>query len=539
VTNEWNKDDRINYSHATARRLDAEVIFDTVHAVTGAVSKIPGVPAGTRAASLPDSGVELPSGFLGTFGRPPRESACECERTSELRLGAVMSLISGPTIADAIADPANGLAKLVKAEPDDTKLIDELFMRILNRPASPKEIEMVQGSLKTIADDHVRLTAVRDRREEEWKVIEPKLQKDRLDAIEKSKGELASYEKEIAPRVAEAEKKRAEEIAKREGEVKEYEAKMPEHIADYEKKQKSAIEWFPLLPTKLEATNGATLSTQPDLSIIATGKNGKGNYVFTAQTSLKGIRSIRLEALQDDRIPTKGPGRAPDGNFVLVQFELQAATKAEPAKLNKVALQNAKADFSQDKFEVKNAIDGTPDNNRGWAVSPIPGMTHWATFETKEPLGYDGGTILTFTLKQTFNTNDFMLSRFRLSVTTDEKAGLSLSDELRALFATDADKRSDAQKDYLAKVVKTLDPELRKRQTTLADAKKPLPIDPHLKELQESVKMTEKPVPLDFALSQLRADADQSTKQAADARLTAAQDLAWALINSPAFLFNR
>jgi hypothetical protein len=51
--------------------------------------------------------------------------------------------------------------------------------------------------------------------------------------------------------------------------------------------------------------------------------------------------------------------------------------------------------------------------------------------------------------------------------------------------------------------------------------------------------MTEKPVPLDFALSQLRADADQSTKQAADARLTAAQDLAWALINSPAFLFNR
>jgi hypothetical protein len=166
-------------------------------------------------------------------------------------------------------------------------------------------------------------------------------------------------------------------------------------------------------------------------------------------------------------------------------------------------------------------------------------MTHWATFETKEPLGYDGGTILTFTLKQTFNTNDFMLSRFRLSVTTDEKAGLSLSDELRAVFATDADKRSDAQKDYLAKVVRTLDPELRKRQTTLADAKKPLPIDPHLKELQESVKMTEKPVPLDFALSQLRADADQSTKQAADARLTAAQDLAWALINSPAFLFNR
>ncbi|MBV8879231.1 MAG: DUF1549 domain-containing protein, partial [Planctomycetaceae bacterium] len=164
ASNEWNKDDKINYSHAIARRLSAEVIFDAVHAVTGAVSKIPGVPAGTRAAALPDSGVELPSGFLGTFGRPPRESACECERTSELRLGAVMSLISGPTIADAIADPANGLATLVKAQPDDRKLVDEIFMRILNRPARPEEVKMALESLRTINDDHARLSAIHQKR---------------------------------------------------------------------------------------------------------------------------------------------------------------------------------------------------------------------------------------------------------------------------------------------------------------------------------------------------------------------------------------
>src|ERR1043165_5939244 len=137
-----------------ARRLSAEVIFDTVHAVTGAVSKIPGVPAGTRAAQLPDSGVELPSGFLATFGRPPRESACEGERTSELRLGAVMPLISGPTIADAIADPQNGLGKLVAAEKDDAKLVDEIFMRILNRPARPEEVKTALEQIKAINADH-------------------------------------------------------------------------------------------------------------------------------------------------------------------------------------------------------------------------------------------------------------------------------------------------------------------------------------------------------------------------------------------------
>ena len=41
---------------------------------------------------------------MNNLGRPPRESACECERTSDLRLGSVMALLSGPAIADAIGD---------------------------------------------------------------------------------------------------------------------------------------------------------------------------------------------------------------------------------------------------------------------------------------------------------------------------------------------------------------------------------------------------------------------------------------------------
>src|SRR6185436_1923850 len=237
--------------------------------VTGAVSKIPGVPAGTRAAALPDSGVELPSGFLATFGRPPRESACECERTSELRLGAVMSLISGPTIADAIADAGNELAKLVAAEKDDAKLIDEIFMRILNRPARPEEVKMVLEELKSIEGDHQQLSVIHQRREEDWKTLEPKLQKDRENAIAKAKTELEGYEKEIAPRLAAEEKTRQEGIAKREQELKDYEAQAAAKQAEWEKTHKVGGEWFPLLATKLEATNGATLSTQPDLSIIA------------------------------------------------------------------------------------------------------------------------------------------------------------------------------------------------------------------------------------------------------------------------------
>ena len=70
-TNKWNADDKVNYAHATARRLPAEVLLDAVYKVTGSVSKFPGVAPGTRAAALPDSGVELPSGFL-TYIWPSR-----------------------------------------------------------------------------------------------------------------------------------------------------------------------------------------------------------------------------------------------------------------------------------------------------------------------------------------------------------------------------------------------------------------------------------------------------------------------------------
>jgi hypothetical protein len=93
---------------------------------------------------------------------------------------------------------------------------------------------------------------------------------------------------------------------------------------------------------------------------------------------------------------------------------------------------------------VKNAIDGTPNNSRGWAVSPVPGITHWATFEAKEALGYEGGTILTFTLRQTYDQPDYMLSRFWLSVAI-ENFGLSLSDELGRSSRSKADQRTASE----------------------------------------------------------------------------------------------
>jgi hypothetical protein len=65
-----------------------------------------------------------------------------------------------------------------------------------------------------------------------------------------------------------------------------------------------------------------------------------------------------------------------------------------------------------------------------------------------------------------------------------------------------------------------------------------LPLDPKLDELQKTLKKAEEPIRLDPYLVQLREDAQTSAKQRENKRLTVVQDLAWALINSSAFLFN-
>jgi len=116
--------------------------------------------------------------------------------------------------------------------------------------------------------------------------------------------------------------------------------------------------------------------------------------------------------------------------------------------------------------------------------------------------------------------------------------GLGLAEEYREILAIAPELRTEAQRDTLLSYFRALDPEWRKRADALATGKAPLPTDPRLLALRADLENASGPVPVDPQLALLRKDVEMSIQQSVSRRLTAAQDIAWALINSPAFLFN-
>jgi Protein of unknown function (DUF1553)/Protein of unknown function (DUF1549) len=439
VTNKWNEDDTINYSHATPRRMPAEALYDAIYAATGATEKLPGVPAGFRAAQLPDAGVSVP--FLEDFGKPVRESACECERSSGMVLGPILKLINGPTVAEALTDPASELNQLATKESDDKKLIEEVFVRFLARRPSDEELKLGLDALTAAAADHAKATEA-----------------------------LAEYEKQV-----------------------------PAKQAAWEASLGKPVVWTPLDPTELKSEAGATLTTQDDKSIVATGNLAKDTYTIVAPVDLKGITGLKLEALSDASLPAKGPGRAQNGNFVVNELKATIASKADPSQSQTVNLENATADFSQDNYPVAAAIDGNPET--GWAVSPQFGKAHEAIFETRDDAGHDGGSVLTISISQQYTDGKHVLGKFRLSVTDGTKplARPKLPEAVAAALAVPQADRTVEQSAVIAAQYRSLDADLAR--------------------LEAAVK--------------------SAGDQIKNARALGIQDLAWALINSPAFLFNR
>jgi len=531
-----NEDDTINYSHALPRRLPAEVFFDAMYTVAGSQAEFPGYPRGTRAAQLPNA--RLDSGLLATLGKPVRESACECERSDDLHLGSVLALVSGPDQAQAINDPENAIARMESEISDDRKLVARLYLRVLNRPATDPELDAAVSVFDDLEADHQRLLQQRDER---LAVVGPDheaAERERKAALEQAEQELDQYVRQHDPTLLQREadrQQRREELGQA---IAEFESDLDRESERYLQSHWTSIQWHPLFPLEVTQTSGAGSRRLGDRSVMVTENNGPTTTRLIAVSDLSRVAAIRLEALAAEDLPSQGPGLADNGNFVLNEIVLEMAEPATPDSWKTIRLTRPLADFSQPGFEIAKTIDGKKAET-GWAISPETGKTHWATFQLETPVAPAPGTRFRLSMIQQYGDARHQLGRFRVSFSPSEQpVGVSVSDELLTRLVEPIDTWSEATRDQWRQLVRRGSSRITGLRDQLADANRPEPVLPEIRALRDRVAELSVETPLDPLLARLEQDVKFSTRQLEQSRLTVAQDLAWALINSPEFLFN-
>jgi hypothetical protein len=263
--------------------------------------------------------------------------------------------------------------------------------------------------------------------------------------------------------------------------LKKYEIEhLPGQLAEWESTNAGRLSfpWEIVEPAKATSQAGAIFKKLDDGSLLATGTNGQSDtYTFVVQTKTKGISAVRLEALADPSMVKGGPGRAPNGNFALSDFRLtmgpasiasaSGGRKPPDPKPITVKLRNPRATFEQKGLPIVAAIDNNPTS--GWAIDPQFGKDHAALFETESPVGFDEGSVLTFTLQ--FKTNGgHQIGRPRLAITT-AKAPVALNapgmpTAIRQILDVSASRRTSAQQAVLQAWYRTIDPAWRQLKQT-------------------------------------------------------------------------
>lgn len=213
-----------------------------------------------------------------------------------------------------------------------------------------------------------------------------------------------------------------------------------------------AVAWTRLKP--LSATSNLPLLTiEPDDSIFASGDMSKHDTYDvsfevpdatpTDRTAAQGDwTALRIEALPDDRLPKKGPGRVyyegPFGDFFLSEIRLKANGQIVP-------LTGASQSFANGGNTAAMALDG--NQQTGWSISGGQGKSHVAVFRFVQPVARNSKFDLTLLCERYYAAG---LGRFRVSVTDDARPveassfPLDLEPVLLAIRDTDLQGAADA-----------------------------------------------------------------------------------------------
>jgi len=158
-TNPTNISDTRNFSHATVRRLRAEILLDVISQATNTENKFKGLPKGAKAVQIADGNTS--TYFLKTFGRATRETVCSCEVKMDPSLSQALHLLNGDTVNNRIKQ--GGVVRdLVKSKKPPEEIINYLYNRCLTRPPTATEKQKLMTHINSAKDDKAKTEIYED-----------------------------------------------------------------------------------------------------------------------------------------------------------------------------------------------------------------------------------------------------------------------------------------------------------------------------------------------------------------------------------------
>ncbi|OYW24993.1 MAG: hypothetical protein B7Z55_00620 [Planctomycetales bacterium 12-60-4] len=232
----------------------------------------------------------------------------------------------------------------------------------------------------------------------------------------------------------------------------------------------AGLEWSQPNIVAVSGNDGLTFTALDDGSQRVAGTiPDRATYTVTLDNILPGSTALRLEALSNTDLPASGPGHAPNGNFVLTEWQaaiVDAAGKEQPLKFAKAA-----ADHAQEGFAIAAAIDGK--NDTGWAILPEAGKSHEAVAQFDKPVTLSDGMKLIVRLKFDSQYAQHSIGNFRISHTThSEPATQSLPAAVRTAMEVAPVQRTPEQRQALTTFLKDHSPRLEMERKKVSDSTK-------------------------------------------------------------------
>ena len=241
--------------------------------------------------------------------------------------------------------------------------------------------------------------------------------------------------------------------------------------------------WTALEPDTVAATNGVVLAPQPDRSILASGPNpALTSYTLTAQTPMRGITGLRLEAMLDPSLPKNGPGRDAYGHFRITGLRVQVSPAGSPSPPRVLRVKTMKVDDFAVSFKPEELFtDGAVQSrkNGAWTVTAIRDarrVGRHAVLVPETPFGFASGTRIELRIDHLDGTIGQGLGRFRLAATTaaDPLTAVELPARLHPILDTPAAERKKADAEQLTAFFLSTTPLLTPARDAITTARRKL-----------------------------------------------------------------